>query len=335
MKLAFGFSNKLLCTTLLLSVLAIPAAASNLTEEQIQLSINTQIAFMQRDGELAALSKCSGKKEDKIIEVFKSKLASCFRGDQSLYSACYQKSLLSSLGMSKVQVMACDTDNGEDAAERLSELLEQEDALLQQIEELNNKDELSEADNMKLDELNDKYSALQQEIIKVQDADSQQALSDLEIVNHEMAKINKTLSPIESHEFHSSEPQRDEPWYERAPAFSHLSKAEREAKQKQWRVCSFMSKSSTIVSETIGLVKRQPDAFAVTDEQNQAQMRSMHPANHGTFLDVIDDKIMAISLENWAVAHTPSGTHKIALQAWQWCQGQPVASFVNLKDSRF
>lgn len=72
-----------------------------------------------------------------------------------------------------------------------------------------------------------------------------------------------------------------------------------------------------MVSETIGLVKHQPYTFSVTDKQNQAQMRSMHSANHGTFLDLIDDKIMAISLEYWAVAHTPSGIHKSALQAWQ------------------
>lgn len=306
-----------------------------LTPEQIALSINTQIAFMHNEGAFTELSQCSGKSEGKIEAGMRKMLATCLKGEESQFDACFEKGILSVLDISKTKLQACELAAGPDNYDKLETLRDKESQIIEQLDALNNLDELTDADYAKIEALQQEQDELLQQIIALEDEEQDRDRRHLEIINTEMRKINATLEPIKKHEPHSVDLGINAPWRSRVPTFEELPEQLREAKRNQWFACKFMSNSAPIVAETIGAVKRQPKAYAITDEQNQAQMRSIHPANNGTIMDKIDDKVMEISLQHWSVAHTAQGTYDIAKMSWEWCQKLPTMEFAGLEDARF
>ncbi|EJO9870758.1 hypothetical protein NU726_000111 [Vibrio vulnificus] len=254
--------------------LAMPTQAIKLTENQIELGINTQIAWMKDSGAFTQLAACSGKSEATIIQGFRKFMDKCARGDESQYELCYNNELKSLLGVTDARLEACIDQYGDDDEERYYALKEKEE------------------------------------------------------------KLQAELAPLKEHAPHNLPTGLDEPWLGMTPSFDHLPSELASAKKSQWAICANMIKDVTLSAESIGAVKHQPEAYGITDEQNQQALREMYHASSGTFLDKIDAKIVEISLKDWQFAHTEKGMYDISKKAWDWCQAQPAENFVGLDDSR-
>ncbi len=319
----------------LLSIFGANASSPiRMTPEQLEFNVNTEMAMLRADGTFAQLAKCSNKSEEVIANGYKALLPKCLTADPASIQSCYFTGIQEITGLSKTQLEICEEELEPDSSEQIELVERQLEELNLEQAKLENSDELSEEDQQRLDSIATQIDELNGQLGSLYDAQESENVRDLEIMNAEMRKINKTLEPLEKHEVHNLPTDLEQPWTDSPPSFAHLPENVREAKRSQWVICSHMTTDATLVAETIGSVKRQPRAFAVTDEQNQQQLRALYSASHGTFLDQIDNKIMEIGLKQWQQAHTTLGTHNVAKMAWEWCQAQPSIQFVNLDDSR-
>ncbi|MGL0958416.1 hypothetical protein ACSTD9_02970 [Vibrio vulnificus] len=314
--------------------LAMPTQAIKLTENQIELGINTQIAWMKDSGAFTQFAACSGKSEATIIQGFRKFMDKCMRGDESQYELCYNNGVKSVLGVTDARLEACIDQYGDDDEERYYALKEKEEKLQAELDELNSRNDDSDAHWNKIEALEKQLQDLYAEMEPLEQAEADRSQREWELATNEVRKMNKKLAPLKEHAPHNLPTGLDEPWLGMTPSFDHLPPELASAKESQWAICANMIKDVTLSSESIGAVKHQPEAYGITDEQNQQALREMYHASSGTFLDKIDEKIVEISLKDWQFAHTEKGMYDISKKAWDWCQAQPAENFVDLDDSR-
>ncbi|HAS6385295.1 TPA: hypothetical protein RZA60_002541 [Vibrio vulnificus] len=314
--------------------LAMPTQAIKLTENQIELGINTQIAWMKDSGAFTQFAACSGKSEATIIQGFRKFMDKCMRGDESQYELCYTNGVKSVLGVTDARLEACIDQYGDDDEERYYALKEKEEKLQAELDELNSRNDDSEAHWNKIEALEKQLQDLYAEMEPLEQAEADRSQREWELATNEVRKMNKKLAPLKEHTPHNLPTGLDEPWLGMTPSFDHLPPELASAKESQWAICANMIKDVTLSAESIGAVKHQPEAYGITDEQNQQALREMYHASSGTFLDKIDEKIVEISLKDWQFAHTEKGMYDISKKAWDWCQAQPAENFVGLDDSR-
>ena len=314
--------------------LAMPTQAIKLTENQIELGINTQIAWMKDSGAFTQMAACSGKSEATIIQGFRKFMDKCMRGDESQYELCYSNGVKSVLGVTDARLEACAAQYGDDSEDRYYALKEKEEKLQAELDELNNRDDDSDAHWNKIDAVEKQLQDLYAEMEPLEQAEADRTQREWELATNEVRKMNKKLAPLKEHSPHNLPTGLDEPWRGMKPSFDHLPPELASAKESQWIICSNMVNDVTLSAESIGAVKHQPEAYGISDEQNQQALREMYNASNGTFLDKIDEKIVEISLKDWEFAHTEKGMYDISKKAWDWCQAQPAENFVDLDDSR-
>ncbi|HFQ5401183.1 TPA: hypothetical protein ACGVBQ_000116 [Vibrio vulnificus] len=314
--------------------LAMPTQAIKLTENQIELGINTQIAWMKDSGTFTQFAACSGKSEATIIQGFRKFMDKCMRGDESQYELCYTNGVKSVLGVTDARLEACIDQYGDDDEERYYALKEKEEKLQAELDELNSRNDDSDAHWNKIEALEKQLQDLYAEMEPLEQAEADRSQREWELATNEVRKMNKKLAPLKEHAPHNLPTGLDEPWLGMRPSFDHLPPELASAKESQWAICANMIKDVTLSAESIGAVKHQPEAYGITDEQNQQALREMYHASSGTFLDKIDEKIVEISLKDWQFAHTEKGMYDISKKAWDWCQAQPAENFVGLDDSR-
>ncbi|MBD1556354.1 DUF4175 domain-containing protein [Vibrio sp. S9_S30] len=315
-------------------ILAIPAHSIELTEKQIELSINTQMAWMKDKGAFSELAACSGKPEATITKGIRSLLEKCLKGDENQFELCYRNELKSVLGVTDARLEACIGQYGNDEEDQYYALKEKEEKLLDKIDELSSSGDDSDVHRDKIEALEQQLQDLYREMEPLEQAAAEQTNREWEIATNEVRKMNKKLAPLEEHPEHNMPLELDEPWRGMPPNFDHLPDEQQMAKEAQWSTCANMIVDVTLSAESIGAVKRQPEAYGITDEQNQQALREQYHASYGTFLDTIDRKILEISLNDWEFAHTAKGMYDISKKAWDWCQAQPPEQFIDIDDSR-
>lgn len=316
------------------SLLSFPIHAAQMTQKQIELSVNNHIAWMQNDGSIVAMAECSGKSEAAIVAGFRSFMPHCLRGDPDQYELCYANEFRSLLGLTDLQIEACAGSEEADEEDRFFELKDKEEELLAELEELQSNGDNSDANFDKVEALQQQLQDLYREMEPLEQAQADRNARLWDVTTNEVRKINETLAPLETHDEHNMPLDLDEPWRGMSPSFDHLPYEQQTAKEVQWMVCANMTSDVTFAAETIGAVKHQPEAYGITDAQNQQALREQYHATYGTFLDDIDNKIVEISLSDWQFAHTEKGMHDIAKKAWEWCQGQPLEKFAELDTTR-
>lgn len=314
--------------------LAMPTQAAKLTENQIELGINTQVSWMKNSGAFTQMAACSGKSEATIIQGFRKFMDKCIRGDESQYELCYNNGLKSVLAVTDERLEACIEQYGDDDEERYYALKEKEEKLQTELDVLRSRNDDSDAHWNKIEALEKQLKDLYVKMEPLEQAEAKRTQREWELATNEVRKMNKKLAPLEEHPSHNMPTDLDEPWRGMKPSFDHLPPELASAKESQWEICANMVNDVTLSAESIGAVKHQPEAYGITDEQNQQALREMYHASSGTFLDKIDEKIVEISLKDWQFAHTEKGMYDISKKAWDWCQTQPAENFVGINDSR-
>ncbi|AMG01797.1 hypothetical protein [Vibrio mimicus] len=314
--------------------LTIPTHAIQMTDKQIELSINTQIAWMKDEGAFTDMAACSGKPEETIIKGIRSLLEKCMKGDESQYELCYSNGFKSVLGVTDARLEACMDQYGDDEEDQYYALQEKEEKLRAELDELQSHSDNSEAYWNKIEAIEQQLQDLYREMEPLEQAEAERTKREWELATNEVRKMNKKLAPLKDHPEHNMPIGLDEPWRGMKPSFDRLPPEQAMAKEAQWMICSQMVNDVTLSAESIGAVKHQPEAYGITDEQNQQALREHYHASSGTFLDKIDEKIVEISLNDWEFAHTAKGMYDISKKAWDWCQAQPAEKFIDVDDSR-
>ncbi|HFQ5050781.1 TPA: hypothetical protein ACGU7T_002826, partial [Vibrio vulnificus] len=234
--------------------LAMPTQAIELTENQIEQGINTQIAWMKDSGAFTQFAACSGKSEATIIQGFRKFMDKCMRGDESQYELCYTNGVKSVLGVTDARLEACIDQYGDDDEERYYALKEKEEKLQAELDELNSRNDDSDAHWNKIEALEKQLQDLYAKMEPLEQAEADRSQREWELATNEVRKMNKKLAPLKEHAPHNLPTGLDEPWLGMTPSFDHLPPELASAKESQWAICANMIKDVTLSAESIGAV---------------------------------------------------------------------------------
>ncbi|WP_028021592.1 coiled-coil domain-containing protein [Enterovibrio calviensis] len=291
-----------------------------MSAEEKEAWINSLIITMESNEEFLSMSECSGISSNNLKSGFKQTMSRCYDNSSTPigFNKCVDDGVTKLTGLTIEKIDQCDMGVDADSQKKIDEIQEQIDAI-------DEKDVLTESDELKLDQLYAELDAIY-DVLERSDEQLRQEMIDALNENH------GSLAPLEL-DF-SSDDIIDVPWRELPPRYDHLPSDEASTMRNRWAICSNMSRDSVLVAETIGAVKKHPDRYAITDKQNQTQMKDKYHASYGTFLDVIDRKILELGFAHWVSAGTSAANYEIAQSAWNWCINQPLHHFEDLDDSR-